>query len=108
MAYCQHQYKYMLDHCDEKNWEEVKRTQRSVTAMWDALSDDPTKVPDLQRAKCAMGLGHVINREIKKDDAERLIVAIEGQENAGDRERLAKSVNLMGEGPYADRLSKLY
>jgi len=76
--------------------------------MMRALQDDPTKIADLQRAKWAMGLGHPLLKKNEKKNSDRLIVAIEGQKNAGDRKRLAKSVNMMGDGPYADRLSKLY
>ena len=100
--------KHMLGHCDKQNWKEVTRIQASVTAMMGALQDDPTKIADLARAKWAMGLGHPINRKNEKKNSDRLIVAIEGQKNTADRKRLAKSVNLMGDGPYADRLSKLY
>lgn len=55
-----------------------------------------------------MGLGHPINSKVDPKKSEKLIKAIEGLKDKGDRKRLAKSVNMMESGPYAQRLSKLY
>jgi len=76
--------------------------------MMAALQDDPTKIADLQRAKWAMGFGHPICCKNCPKKSAKLIVAIESTKNAGDRKRLAKSVNLLGCSPFAERLTKLY
>jgi hypothetical protein len=55
-----------------------------------------------------MGLGHPIISKVDPKKSEKLIVAIEGLQDKGDRKRLARSVNMMECGPYAQRLSKLY
>jgi hypothetical protein len=108
MAYCQYQFKHMLNQCDNKNWEAVTGHQASVSKMMACLQDDPKAIADLQRAKWAMGLGHPVNSAVDPKKAVKLIEAIEGIKDNGDRQRLAKSVNMMGCGPYAARLAKLY
>jgi hypothetical protein len=55
-----------------------------------------------------MGLGHPINNKVDPKKSEKLIVAIEGLKDKNDRKRLARSVNMMECGPYAQRLAKLY
>lgn len=98
----------MLKHADKKNWDELARAQESVSTLMASLQDDPAKLGDLPRAKWAMGLGHPIDRAIPVKKVERLVIAIENLKNTGDRKRLAKSLNLMGDVPFAARLAKLY
>ena len=68
------------------------------------MQDDPRRFADLQRAKHIMGLGHPLTGAITAGQAERVLRALEELPRAEDRRRLARSLDLMGDGPYHERL----
>ena len=79
-----------------------------MASLFVAMQDDPTKFADLQRAKYLMGLGHPLIGEVKKDQYERVFDALKQLPRPADRDRLARSLNLMNDGPFADLLKALY
>ena len=101
------QYLHILDAADRKDWSEVQRAQKAVTLLFQSMQDDPRKFADLQRAKYVMGLGHPLLGEVSDPQVVRLFRALEGLEDPADRSRLAKSLNLMQDGPFASRLTDL-
>ena len=71
------------------------------------MQDDPAKFADLQRAKVIMGLGQPLTGKVEPAQIERVLAALEGLPRRADRARLARSLDLMGDGPYHERLAKL-
>jgi hypothetical protein len=71
------------------------------------MQDDPEHFADLQRAKYIMGLGHPLTGAIRDEQAERVLAALEEAPRPADRRRLAKSLDLMGDGPFHNRLAAL-
>ena len=71
------------------------------------MQDDPTKFADLQRAKFIMGLGQPLTSEINPASIERVLTALETLPHSEDRSRLARSLDLLGYSPMAERLAKL-
>lgn len=67
----------------------------------------PRSFPDLQRAKDVMGLGHPLTGTVQPEQAGRLLAALEEVERPDDRRRLARSLDLVGDGPYHQRLAEL-
>lgn len=89
------QYFHILEAAQQNNWQEVQRAQESVSKLFASMQSDPTKFANLQIAKHVMGLGHPILDTIKNSDVEKLKAALRSIENAEDRQRLEKSLNLM-------------
>jgi hypothetical protein len=70
------------------------------------MQDDPRKFADLQRAKFLMGLGQPMTGTVSNEQVERVFAALERLPRAEDRVRLAKSLDLLGDGPFHQRLSR--
>jgi dihydrodipicolinate synthase/N-acetylneuraminate lyase len=107
MSFAVYQYLHILAAADQGRWEEVAQSQAAVTALFQAMQDDPKKFADLQRAKYIMGLGQPLTAEITRDQIESVFHALDAVPRAADRMRLAQSLDLMGDGPYHDRLSRM-
>lgn len=107
MSLAVYQYQHLLAAAKSGEWEEVERAQRAVTALFEAMQDDPQRFADLQRAKFIMGLGHPLTGEVTDDQVERVFTALGELERVEDRRRLARSLDLMGEGPFHERLRAL-
>lgn len=97
----------MLLHSDNNEWDELERTQASVTQVFASMQDDPTKFADLQRAKVVMGLGQPITRDVTSEQIERIFTALDGLAASNQKLLLLSSLRLMPGGPYHDRLKKL-
>ena len=103
MSFAVFQYLHMFD-CAGRDWEELSAAQGAVTHLFKAMQDDPGKFADLQRAKFIMGLGEPLTSEIDEDDVERVLTTLESLPREADRRRLARSLDLLENGPYHDRL----
>ncbi|WP_233216465.1 dihydrodipicolinate synthase family protein [Blastopirellula marina] len=108
MSFAVYQYLYMLEAANEHDWHELEVAQKAVTALFEAMQDDPTKFADLQRAKFIMGLGLPLTAGLDRDKIERVLTTLERLPRKSDQKRLAKSLDLMQDGPYHERLVKLY
>ncbi len=102
------QYTHILAATERGDGEEVDQAQAAVTALFASMQDDPRKFADLQRAKYVMGLGHPLTAEVATTQAERLLSALESLSRKADRARLARSLDLLGDGPFHERLARLY
>jgi len=107
MSFAIHQYVHLLASAEQGDWDEVAEAQAAVTALFQAMQDDPTRFADLQRAKVIMGLGQPLTGKVETAQVERVLAALETLPRRADRSRLARSLDLMGDGPYHDRLAKL-
>jgi dihydrodipicolinate synthase/N-acetylneuraminate lyase len=107
MSFAIHQYVHLLTAAAQGDWDEVAEAQAAVTALFQAMQDDPAKFADLQRAKVIMGLGQPLTGKVEPAQIERVLTALEGLPRRADRARLARSLDLMGDGPYHERLAKL-
>lgn len=107
MSFAVYQYTHLLAAADRGDWDEVASAQAAVTALFTAMQDDPTKFADLQRAKHIMGLGHPLTGEVTPAQVDRVLTAVETLPRTADRIRLARSLNLMEDGPYANQLQSL-
>jgi dihydrodipicolinate synthase/N-acetylneuraminate lyase len=107
MSFAIYQYLYILAAAERGNWEDVKLSQAAVTALFRAMQDDPGKFADLQRAKCIMGLGQPILAAVDPVQIERVLAALEAIPHLEDRTRMARSLDLMGDGPYHRRLQAI-
>ena len=107
MSLAVHQYLHILDAAGRGDWDEVKAAELAVTQVFESMQDDPTKFADLQRAKYIMGLGHPICGEVAESQVDRVFDALENLSRQGDRERLCRSLDLMQDGPFHDRLTRL-
>ncbi|MGM0575312.1 MAG: dihydrodipicolinate synthase family protein [Myxococcota bacterium] len=107
MSLAVYQYLHILEAAERGDWDEVAASQRAATALFLAMQDDPGAFADLQRAKYVMGLGHPLTGTVRPEQAEPLFEALERVERPADRRRLARSLDLMGDGPYHDRLVDL-
>ncbi len=108
MSFAVFQYLHILAAAERGDWDEVTAAQAAVTRLFEAMQDDPTKFADLQRAKYIMGLGQPLTGTVTKEQFERVLTALESLPRAADRERLARSLNLMEDGPFAERLRNFY
>jgi dihydrodipicolinate synthase/N-acetylneuraminate lyase len=104
MSFAVHQYLHILDAAQRHDWDEVAAAQDAVTLLFAAMQDDPLKFADLQRAKAIMGLGQPLVSEVQPEQIERVMAALIAVPRRADRERLARSLDLMGDGPYHERL----
>jgi dihydrodipicolinate synthase/N-acetylneuraminate lyase len=107
MSFAIHQYTHLLDAAQRGDWKEVATAQEAVSALFRAMQDDPGKFADLQRAKYIMGLGQPLTGQIQPEQVERVMTALESLPRREDRSRLAKSLDLVGNGPLHDRLATL-
>ena len=106
MSFAVFQYLHMFD-CAGRDWEELSAAQGAVTHLFSAMQDDPGKFADLQRAKFIMGLGEPLTSEIDDDAVERVLNTLENLPRAADRRRLARSLDLLENGPFHDRLQAM-
>jgi hypothetical protein len=107
MSFAVHQYQHIFAAAASGDWDEVSSAQLAVTALFAAMQDDPTKFADLQRAKFVMGLGQPLQGEVQPAQVERLLTALRSLPRATDRARLARSLDLMGDGPLHAELAAL-
>lgn len=108
MSFAVFQYLHLLDAAMRGDWDEVGHAQAAVTSLFTAMQDDLTKFADLQRTKYIMGLGHPLIGEVTSDQYNRVLDALAKIPRPADRDRLARSLNLMEDGPFAGALKKFY
>jgi dihydrodipicolinate synthase/N-acetylneuraminate lyase len=101
------QYRHILAAAERGDWEEVAAAEAAVTALFQAMQDDPTKFADLQRAKFIMGLGQPLTGTVTPAQIERVLTALRNLPRLADRQRLARSLDLMQDGPFHTELSGL-
>lgn len=107
MSFAIHQYLHILQAAAQQAWEEVAAAQAAVTELFVAMQDDPRKFADLQRAKFIMGLGQPLTSEVRPEQIERVLDALRNLRRPADRQRLARSLDLMESGPFHDELESL-
>ncbi len=107
MSFCIYQYLHLLRAAEQGDWAEVAAAQAAVTALFASMQDDPQRFADLQRAKYIMGLGHPLLGKVTEEQAERVLMALRNLPRSEDRARLARSLDLMGNGPYHQELVRL-
>lgn len=107
MSFAIHQYLHILQAAAQQDWEEVAAAQAAVTDLFTAMQDDPRKFADLQRAKYIMGLGQPLTSEVRPEQIERVLTALRNLRRPADRHRLARSLDLMEDGPFHDELESL-
>lgn len=107
MSFAIFQYMHLLGAAQRGDWNEVAAAQEAVSLLFRAMQDDPGKFADLQRAKSIMGLGQPLTGQVQPEQVERVMIALESVPRQEDRSRLARSLDLMGEGPMHDRLAKI-
>ena len=107
MSFAVHQYLHMLAAAERGDWDELAVAQTAVTVLFQAMQDDPQKFADLQRAKFIMGLGQPLTGNVSAHQVERVLSALRTLPRAEDRKRLARSLDLLGDGPYHDQLASL-
>lgn len=107
MALAIHQYFHMLEAGERGDWDELAQSQEAATTLFQEMQDDPERFADLQRAKYIMGLGQPITGTIEGSQVERVFAALENLPRSEDRRRLARSLDLMGDGPFHERLVEL-
>jgi dihydrodipicolinate synthase/N-acetylneuraminate lyase len=108
MSFAIFQYLHILAAAERGEWDEVAAAQAAVTQLFTAMQDDPTRFADLQRAKYMMGLGHPLTGRITPRLFEPVLVALVNLPRSDDLHRLARSLDLMGDGPFHPGLSDLY
>jgi dihydrodipicolinate synthase/N-acetylneuraminate lyase len=101
------QYLHLLQAADKGDWAEVAAAQEAVSQLFAAMQDDPRRFADLQRAKFVMGLGHPLTGTITEPQWQRLMAALRSLPRSADRVRLARSLDLMGDGPFHQELMAL-
>jgi dihydrodipicolinate synthase/N-acetylneuraminate lyase len=107
MSFAIHQYLHMFDAASRGDWDELAIAQTAVTVLFQAMQDDPGKFADLQRAKFIMGLGQPLTGTVTGDQVERVLSALRTLPREADRRRLARSLDLMGDGPFHAELAHL-
>lgn len=107
MSLAVYQYFHLLEAGAQGDWEELSQSQLAANELFRAMQDDPGHFADLQRAKFIMGLGHPITATIENSQVERVFSALENLPRAADRKRLARSLDIMGDGPFHARLLEL-
>jgi dihydrodipicolinate synthase/N-acetylneuraminate lyase len=108
MSFAIHQYLHILDSAERGDWDEVAAAQSAVTRLFEAMQDDPTKFADLQRAKFIMGLGQPLTGTVAPKQFDRVLTALNDLPRPADRDRLARSLNLMEDGPFQYGLRSFY
>jgi hypothetical protein len=107
MSFAVYQYLHLLAASQIGDWQEVERAQQAVAIMFESMQDDPAHFADLQRAKYIMGLGHPLTGAVTDGQVERVLAAFERIPRQQDRMRLARSLDMMGDGPYHQRLADI-
>jgi dihydrodipicolinate synthase/N-acetylneuraminate lyase len=108
MSFAVFQYLHVLQAAERGDWDEIAAAQAAVTAVFQSMQDDPAKFADLQRAKFIMGLGQPLMSEVTSEQTDRVLKALSGVPRAADRDRLARSLNLMEVGPFREQLLASY
>ena len=107
MSFAVYQYLHMFAAADRGDFDELAIAQTAVTALFQAMQDDPGKFADLQRAKFIMGLGQPLTGTVTAEQVERVLSALRSLPRAADRQRLARSLNLMEDGPFHAELAAM-
>jgi dihydrodipicolinate synthase/N-acetylneuraminate lyase len=107
MSFAVYQYLHILDAASRGDWDELAIAQTAVTVLFQAMQDDPGKFADLQRAKYIMGLGQPLTAAVTSEQVEWVLTALRTLPRQDDRRRLARSLNLMGDGPFHSELARL-
>jgi dihydrodipicolinate synthase/N-acetylneuraminate lyase len=100
------QYVHLLDAAAREDWSEAEAAIAAVTTVFQAMQDDAGKFADLQRAKVVMGLGQPLLGEVTPPQVERVLAALRSLARPADRQRIARSLDLMGDGPFHDELQQ--
>ncbi len=108
MSFAIFQYLHIFAAAAKKAWVEVAKAQSAVTQLFQAMQDDPGKFADLQRAKVIMGLGQPLTSQVEEDQIERVFAALDKVPRLEDRQRLARSLDLMNIGPFHKELRQRY
>lgn len=106
MSFAVFQYLHIFEAASAGDWGEVAAAQSAVTSLFQSMQDDPTKFADLQRAKCIMGLGEPLTGKVSSEQTARVFAALDALPREEDRRRLARSLNLMGDGPFHSVLAE--
>lgn len=101
------QYLHLLEAAGQGDWAEVTAAQEAVRQLFAAMQDDPRRFADLQRAKFVMGLGHPLTGTVTEPQWQRLMDTLRSLPRPADRVRLARSLDLMGDGPLHQELAAL-
>jgi dihydrodipicolinate synthase/N-acetylneuraminate lyase len=107
MSFAIYQYLHILGAIGRGDFAEAAAAQSAVTAVFQSMQDDPKKFADLQRAKFIMGLGQPLTGTVNEQQIERVFKALESLPRPADKQRLAKSLDLLGDGPFHQRLKGL-
>lgn len=107
MSFAVFQYLHLLTAAQQSDFDEAAKAQLAVTVLFQAMQDDPKKFADLQRAKFIMGLGQPLTGEVSTAQVERVLAALETLPRTADKQRLAVSLDLLGDGPFHERLLAL-
>jgi dihydrodipicolinate synthase/N-acetylneuraminate lyase len=107
MSLAVYQYQHIMKAVSEQNDEEMAVAREAVTALFQSMQDDPRHFADLQRAKYIMGLGHPLTGTVTQAQFSRIFTALENIPRAEDRHRLARSLDLMQDGPFHKRLAEM-
>jgi hypothetical protein len=108
MSFAVYQYLHILQTAHQGDWQEAATAQAAVTTVFASMQEDPRRFADLQRAKYIMGLGHPLTGEVTAEQAQRVFTALHALPRREDQVRMAKSLDLMGDGPYHHELAKLH
>jgi dihydrodipicolinate synthase/N-acetylneuraminate lyase len=108
MSFAVFQYLHMLSAAERGDWDELAAAQAAVTVLFEAMQDDPAKFADLQRAKVVMGLGQPLTGSVQYKQYDQVLKALAALGREADRDRLARSLNLMDDGPFQHGLKSLY
>jgi dihydrodipicolinate synthase/N-acetylneuraminate lyase len=108
MSFAVFQYLHIFAAAARGDWQEVAAAQAAVTSLFQAMQDDPAKFADLQRAKYLMGLGQPLTGTVVPKQFDGVLAALADLPRAADRDRLARSLNLMEDGPFQHGLRGLY
>ena len=107
MSFAVYQYLHILAAAERGDWAETAAAQAAVTTLFSSMQDDPRKFADLQRAKQIMGLGQPLLATVSPEQVERVFTALATVPRPADRARLARSLDLLEDGPYHERLRRL-
>ncbi len=100
MSFAIYQFMHLLQAAGEGDWPEVDASLAAVTLLFQAMQDTPGKFADLQRAKYIMGLGQPLLGEVTAPQVQRVLDALRSLPRAEDQKRLARSLDLMENGPF--------
>lgn len=104
MSFAVHQYQHIFAALSRGDVGEAEQAQAAVTVLFQSMQDDPNKFADLQRAKFIMGLGEPLTSAVDRAACRRMLDTLRDLPRAEDRQRLARSLNLMEDGPFAAEL----